>query len=326
MKKLTVIFAILMAVFMAAPVMAAEAVPDADRDGVADNKDKCPRTPAGQRVDKYGCSTDQTSARINSNEITDTGMSTTLVDNQKGIRKILEYLTNATANGSNSRSGYDADVTNTIEIRGFSTFNGRGNEDAEGWVEYCNKNAKKFFFLCGSLGFRDPANLIVGGLNYPVQREPVLGLAGGFYLGLPKYGLDFLVGPTVHATTNMLVPGLRAEATERIGLTSSLGLVLRGEGEARFPSGMEDSYRGRGFIGLDLFRTVEFGPYIEGRNFAWSQNDNERADRTAIGGEVRIRPNGKDPGPELYLFCGADPSRNRILNSNECGAGIRLSW
>jgi OOP family OmpA-OmpF porin len=45
----------------AEPAAAPEVIPDSDRDGVPDNLDKCPGTPAGVKVDRDGCPLDSDS-------------------------------------------------------------------------------------------------------------------------------------------------------------------------------------------------------------------------------------------------------------------------
>jgi len=328
MKKMIYMTMFLM-LMAAVPAMAQTTAPDADRDGVADDKDKCANTPPADRpVAKNGCGPNQ----ISNTTIQVRGL---LGDSVDGMRKLLVELLSHEKNESMHSGGgggfagleYSKGVTNTIEIAGLTSFDGNGNSQSQGLVEFCRRDANKYLIICASMGNRSTDNLLVGGERYPNRLQPEFGLRGGLNIDLrKKYGFEFMFGPEIFATPDKVTPGIFAESSETIRIGRDFDFVFGGEFDSRFPESVEPSYKGKGFIGLGILDVLEVGPYVQGLSGPWAMNDNGRANRTSAGGEVRVRPNGKKPGPEIHVFCGADPDRNSALYNYECGAGIRFSW
>lgn len=74
----------------AAPVVAKKVVGDADGDGVNDDDDKCPNTPAGVVVNKIGCS-EKEKASVRIDVLFDSGKAT-IKDGSQGVSQLADFM------------------------------------------------------------------------------------------------------------------------------------------------------------------------------------------------------------------------------------------
>jgi OOP family OmpA-OmpF porin len=95
-----------------APEVAVHAVADADGDGIPDTADKCPSTPAGAKVNAYGCQ-EKEKAEVRLNLVFPAGKSVITPDQKGQVEEVAQFMkqnptTKVTIEGHTDNTGSEA--------------------------------------------------------------------------------------------------------------------------------------------------------------------------------------------------------------------------